>query len=260
MGVRDIVSVPPAGSSPGSSAGACSSARRRRPSPMAAVAVGEHRRSLSMFRTTTATGRRGRVRDHLRPAPPDLLPRTSTATATSSARPVNCRPPRRLAARRHERLVDLDCACSGSRFALTIARRSQEDEPGGLVAGEAEHVLELEGRESGLVRGHPEGGPEPGQERRPRPVHDCAGGDRGLAAAGLALPQPATRQHERGVVAARRAAEAVGPAALRQVGQASLLVREHPVELGDVARIRRARHAPTLPPGRLGVNRISRTQ
>lgn len=90
-------------------------------------------------------------------------------------------------------------------------------------------------------------------------MHHRARRDRRLVAARLALPQPPAWQLERRIVSACRATEAVRPATRCEVGDAGLLVREHPVEVGDAARVGRAWHALTLPSAQVGVNRISRS-
>src|SRR5271169_6721583 len=136
------------------------------------------------------------------------------------------------------RLVDLDHALKG--LALGVDHGEAEllgEEPSRLV-GDRKLVLQLERRDAVRVGCHEVGRPEPEGQRQPGAVHDGAGGDRGLAAAGDALVGPgAALQQDRPAVATARADEALRPASREEEGGASSLVRERFLDLGQRAGV-----------------------
>lgn len=129
--------------------------------------------------------------------------------------------------------------------ALGVGHRSTElvqQEPGGLVAAEADLRLQLDRRDAVRVAGNDVGRHEPGAQGKVAAVHQRARRHRCLAAAFAALPGGATAlQRPSPAAAAFGAHEAIRPAALRKIARARLLVREARVEL-------LARHRPVVGP------------
>src|ERR1700684_566934 len=136
-----------------------------------------------------------------------------------------------------EALVDLDLAAQ--RGALGGDHRPAQllqDQPGGLIAAEAELALQLLGGDPGRVGRDQIGRPEPEAKRSAGPVHDGPRGDRGLVMAAGALPEVAALQHPGTLGVAGRAAGALGPARGGEVLEAGGLVGESLLDLHDRAR------------------------
>ena len=120
-----------------------------------------------------------------------------------------------------------------------------EEQPGGFVSSQAQLPLQPQGRRASFVGDHQVAGPEPDRQRRFRVVEDRARRERHLIAASGALP--ASRGHRIGSpMLAPRTDEPVRPATGGQVLLAGFLGRKLTLELGQILRKRRARHAPTL--------------
>ena len=132
-----------------------------------------------------------------------------------------------------------------------------EHGPGRLVGVQAELPLQLQCRETRCVRGDQVRRPEPEGERHSGSVQNRSSRDRGLIAAGLALPEPTPSQLERLGVLAPRAPVPLGPPTRREIGLAGCLVCEPSLELfqgpGEVGPT----HRRTLPMVVFGVNPIS---
>src|SRR3954453_6672727 len=175
------------------------------------------------------------VPDHRQPdAPRALAPDLDRAGDQELAvvRPPG--PGRRVpGAERQAGLVDLHQAAQ-RRAVGGDHRRPQlpQQQPGRLVAAQAQLQPQLPGRHPVPVRRHQPGGGEPDLQRQVAAVRDRARRHRGLAPAGPALQgQDLAPEPPEAVVAALRAGEARSPAALQQPLGAGRLVREPALEL-----------------------------
>ena len=178
---------------------------------------------------------------------PELVPRASTATPTSTLpiRVATVATGRIPAA--DEGLVDLDLADEQSPVGGDHrAPQLLQDEPRDFVSADAKLALQLLGRDARSVRRHQIRRPEPQHKRCVRMVHDRSGGHRRLPPAPDALPQVTTRQHPSAATTAGRAAEAFRPARPGQMVQAVRLICEPPLKLDDAPRKVRSGHVATL--------------
>jgi len=120
-----------------------------------------------------------------------------------------------------------------------------KEQPSRFVSWQAQLPLQPQGRSASFVGDHQVAGPEPDRQRRFRVVEDRARRERHLMAASDALP--ASRGHRVGPpMLAPRADEPVRPATGGQILLAGVLGRKLTLELRQILRKRRARHAPTL--------------
>ena len=146
-------------------------------------------------------------------------------------------------------LIDLDLAVEPAP--LGVHHRPAElvqQKPGGLVV-QAELLGQLQRGDAGLERGHEIRRGEPDGQGQPGAVEDRPRGDRGLVAAGTALPAAAGGQEADVAAAAGGTAEALRPAGLDEVAQAGFVVGEAAMELTEGVRIvtgGSCAHAPTL--------------
>ena len=109
-------------------------------------------------------------------------------------------------------------------------------QPGRLVRSQPQLRLQLQGGDAVGMSGHQIRRPEPDGQRQLRAVHHCAGGNRGLPAAAGALPgERLGRKLPALAVSARRAAEPVRPARLRQIPGTRTLVRKAALKLDQRA-------------------------
>jgi hypothetical protein len=120
-----------------------------------------------------------------------------------------------------------------------------EEQPGRFVSSEAQLSLQPQGRSASFIGDHQVAGPEPDRQRRFRVVEDRARRERHLVPASGALP--ASMGHRKGpAMLAPRTDEPVRPATRGQIPLAGVLGRKLALELVQILRKRRARHAPTL--------------
>jgi len=107
-----------------------------------------------------------------------------------------------------------------------------EQQPGGLVAADAQLPLQLKGRDAVGVRGDTMRGEEPGLQRQVAAVHDRAGGHRGLSSARRAFPRRSSPIQRPPLPAtAGRADKAVGPAAFGEIPGAGVVIGKPRLEL-----------------------------
>ncbi len=114
-----------------------------------------------------------------------------------------------------------------------MARRARQEQPGALVAAQAQLGLQLQGGDPVGVAGYDMDRREPGLQRQMAAVHDRACGHGRLPPAGRALPgerlglqQPSLRD------ATARADKALRPPATRQIVGAGRIIRRSRLELG----------------------------
>ena len=123
-------------------------------------------------------------------------------------------------------LVDFDDACQAD----TVGRDHRPvqlgaEQPGRLVRAQSQVALQSAGRNAVGIGGHHIARPEPDRERELGAVQHRGGGDRGLPAAGGALPgERLGGEFPSLAVPAPRAAKALGPADRRQPGGTRRLV------------------------------------
>src|SRR5689334_10523630 len=218
--------------------------------PVARPAVAHHRAAVRDVAGDECAQALGRVvADHRQPGPPRALALDLDRARDQELAVVRPPGPGRLAvgAKGQAGLVHLDQA--GQRLPVRVDHRRPQlprQQPGRLVAAQAQLQPELPGRHPVLVRRHQPGGGEPDPQRQVAAVHHRASGHRGLAPAGPALQgQDLAPEPPEAVVAAARAGEAPAPAVLQQPLGAGRLVREPALELRQ--RPGKTRHG-AIPP------------
>ena len=148
---------------------------------------------------------------------PEPFPRTSTAPTTNALH-TSCRPPFEASFGAADvDLIHLNLLLQS--FAVGPYHRPPqlvEHGPGRLVGVQAELPLQLQCRETRCVRGDQVRRPEPEGERHSGSVQNRWSHNRGLIAAGLALPEPTPSQLERLGVLAPRAPVPLGPPTRRE--------------------------------------------
>lgn len=127
-----------------------------------------------------------------------------------------------------------DLAARGRHTAAQLVENLER----GLVAGQAELALQLDGGHAGREARDQERGPEPRGERRVCALHDGASGECRVALAALATQDAgAVGESERlGRNAALGAREAIAPSDRFEVASARRIVREHLLKLGERLR------------------------
>ena len=137
-------------------------------------------------------------------------------------------------------LIDLDADAGLAADAILIAPHHAgaqlvQDLEGGLVPRQAKLPLELHGGHAGRLAGHQIGSPKPHAQRRMGPLHHRACRQTGVAAT-RAAAHDATSIGEAKRVAHRAALgadEPIAPPRLLQVGGASRVIREKPLEFRE---------------------------
>ena len=144
------------------------------------------------------------------------------------------------------RVIQLDV--SMQRFSAGVDHGPPElveEQPRGFVSSQAQLPLQPQGRGASFVGDHQIAGPEPDRQRRFRVVKDRARRQRHLMAASGALPASMGDRIGPSLLAPRTH-ESVRPATGGQILLAGVLGRKLTLELVQILRKRRARHAPTL--------------
>ena len=136
-------------------------------------------------------------------------------------------------AERHFRLIDLDEGLQQASSGVDHgAPELLQQQPGGLVAANAQLPLQLKGRDAVGMGSDNVGGKEPRLERQVAAMHDRAGGHRGLPPTPRAFPcRTGPIQRPTLSAAANRTSEAVGPALFNEVFRAGRVVGKPRLEL-----------------------------
>ena len=182
------------------------------------------------MRGESRTGLPGAGQNNYAPTP------TSSAATTTNAF-VAVERPRAPPEPAHQGLVDLDLPGEPiPPWAHHGPAQLVQPRPGGLIAPQAQDLLQAQGAGPGLLIGHVPHRPEPRRQGGARAVEDGARRDRSLVTAARALPQHRAHGPGAGVPAAwtdkpRR------PAQLREIGPTSFFGGESGLELRERSRV-----------------------